>query len=119
MNANRQQFHAVTIRFFPIGQLVTLCVLISCEVQGADPFTPPNFPLPSFASKTFNVKDFGAIGDGAVNDTPAINKAIEKCNAEGGGTVTFPDGKYSAASIHLKSNVRLQLADNAVIFGGP
>jgi polygalacturonase len=82
-----------------------------------NPFTPPNFPLPAFPDKTYNVKDFGALGDGAANDTPAINQALEKCSAAGGGTVKFPAGKYAAGSIHLKSNVRLLLDPDAVIFG--
>ena len=92
--------------------------LLCLPLYGApNPFTPPNFPLPAFPDKTYNVKDFGAIGDGITNDTPAINAAIEKCNAEGGGSVKFPDGKYAAGSIHLKSNVRLLLDPDAVIFG--
>jgi polygalacturonase len=119
MNASRQRYCRAAESAFGIGRLTVQCVFLCCTVEAADPFTPPNFPLPTFASKTFNVKDFGAIGDGVANDTPAVNKAIEKCNAEGGGTVTFPSGKYSAASIHLKSNVRLQLDDDAIIFGGP
>jgi polygalacturonase len=82
-----------------------------------NPFAPPNFPTPKFADKTYDVKNFGATGGGVVNDTPAINQAIEKCNADGGGTVTFPAGRYAAGSIHLKSNVRLLLDKDAVIFG--
>jgi polygalacturonase len=91
--------------------------LQSQEAEPSSPFTPPNFPTPKFADKTYNVKDFGATGGGAVNDTPAINRAIEKCNADGGGTVTFPAGRYAAGSIHLKSNVRLLLDKDAIIFG--
>jgi polygalacturonase len=96
--------------------------LLPTRVHSADtahPFMPPNFPLSKFASANFDVRSFGAVGDGVANDTPAINKAIEKCNASGGGTVTFPAGEYSAASIHIKSNVRLLLDKDAVIFGGP
>ena len=84
-----------------------------------NPFTPPNFPIPQFADETYNVKDFGAKGDGVANDTPAIDDAIAKCSADGGGTVFFPAGKYSAASIHIKSNVRLLLDNDAEIFGAP
>lgn len=85
--------------------------------QNVNPFTPPHFPTPKFPDKTYNVKDFGATGSGEVNDTPAINAAIAKCNQSGGGTITFPAGKYAAGSIHLKSNVRLLLDQDAVIFG--
>lgn len=80
-------------------------------------FAPPNIPKPAFPDKTFEVRQFGARGDGKTNDTRAITAAIEKCNAEGGGTVHFPSGKYMAASIHLKSNVRLALDDGAIIEG--
>ena len=83
----------------------------------SDPFTPPNIPLPKFPARTFDVKDFGAPGAGVTHETPAINAAIAKCNSEGGGTVHFPAGKYLAASIHLKSNVRLLLDEKAVITG--
>jgi polygalacturonase len=97
-----------------------LCVCLPWQSHSADavnPFVPPRFPVPAFPAKTCNVKDFGATGGGVVNDTPAINKAIETCHAAGGGTVAFPAGRYAAGSIHLLSNVRLLLDENAVIFG--
>ena len=82
-----------------------------------DPAAPPNFPPPQFRSARFNVHDFGATGNGNVNDTSAINRAIQKCNADGGGDVILPGGRYLAASIHLQSNVRLVLDKDAVITG--
>jgi hypothetical protein len=93
----------------------TLSIL--ARANAADPFTPPNFPLPQFKTATFNVRDFGATGNGRDNDTAAINRAIAKCSAEGGGDVTFPKGTYLAASIHLQSNVRLMLDKEAIIAG--
>jgi hypothetical protein len=81
------------------------------------PFTPPDIPEPTFAEKNYNVKDFGAVGDGKSNDTPAIDKAIEQCSNAGGGCVVIPAGTYQVASVHLKSNVRLQLDKDAVITG--
>jgi len=86
-------------------------------VAATDPFTPPNLAWPKFKDAKFNVRSFGATGNGLTNDTPAINKAIEQCNASGGGDVVFPAGTYSAASIHLKSNVRFVLDKDAVITG--
>ena len=82
-----------------------------------DRCAPPNFPLPQFKSATFNVRDFGATGNGSTNDTAAINRAIEKCSANGGGNVVFPGGTYAAASIHLQSNVCFRLDNGAVITG--
>jgi polygalacturonase len=49
---------------------------------------------------TYNVRHFGAVGDGTVNDAPAINKAINACNKAGGGTVFVPSGFYTTGSIH-------------------
>lgn len=82
-----------------------------------DPCTPPNFPTPQFKSQSLNVRDFGATGNGRDNDTPAINRAIEKCSASGGGDVVFPKGTYLVGSIHLQSNVRLMLDKDTVITG--
>lgn len=89
----------------------------SSEPAATDDFSPPQIPLPTFADKNFDVKEFGATGDGQTNDTSAVNKAIEACNAQGGGTIRFPEGKYMVASVHLLSNVRLLLDDKAVIEG--
>ncbi len=80
-------------------------------------FTPPTIPQPTIPANTLDVKQFGATGDGKTNDTPAINKAIEALSAQGGGTLHFPAGKYMAASIHLASNLRLLLDNDATIEG--
>lgn len=63
----------------------------------------------------YNVKDYGAIGNGKVIDTPAINKAIDAAVGAGGGTVYFPAGTYLSFSIRLKSNIGLYLDHGAVI----
>ena len=55
----------------------------------------------------YDVRAFGAKGDGTTIDSPAINKAIDKATAEGGGTVRFPPGTYLCYSIRLKSNITL------------
>jgi polygalacturonase len=80
---------------------------------------PPDFPLPAFPSASFNVRDFGASGDGKTPDTAAINRAIERCNSRGGGTVLFPPGTYVSATIHLLSHVRLEIRQGAIIQSAP
>ena len=55
----------------------------------------------------YNVEAFGARGDGASDDTAAIQRAIDKCYAEGGGTVYFPKGTYVTTGIVLKARVVL------------
>ncbi|GAA3215354.1 glycoside hydrolase family 28 protein [Dactylosporangium siamense] len=74
--------------------------------------------LPAAAAGVFNVRDYGAAGNGSANDTPAINRAIAAANAAGGGTVRLTAGTYrSANSIHLLSNVTLQLDSGSTILG--
>ena len=95
-------------------------ILIICGltwIARCDPFQPPNFERPKFRNAQYNVKDYGAKGDGKTNDTPAINKAIDKAHNDGGGDIVFPAGTYEAASIHIKSNIRFVLDTHAVITG--
>ncbi|MEZ0113886.1 polygalacturonase [Catenulispora sp. EB89] len=70
------------------------------------------------AAAVFNVKNYGATGNGSTNDSPAINKAVTAANAAGGGIVEFPSGSYkSANTIHLKSNVTIQLDAGSKVLG--
>lgn len=63
----------------------------------------------------FDVRAFGATGNGATNDAPAVNKAIEAAAAAGGGVVRFRPGTYACFSIRLKSFITLFLDPGAVI----
>src|SRR5206468_5454678 len=101
-----------------ISTTLLYCILsIFGRAAAPDPCNPPDFPLPQFKSASFSVRDFGATGNGRDNDTAAINRAIEKCSASGGGDVLFPRGTYVAASIHLQSNVRFLLDKDAILTG--
>lgn len=68
---------------------------------------------------SFNVRDFGAKGDGATKDTLAIQKAIDMAEAQGGGTVILPAGRYVSGTIHLKNNTTLYLSNGAVLLASP
>ncbi len=50
-----------------------------------------------------NVKDFGAVGDGATDDTVAVNNAINALHPNG-GVVYFPPGKYKLGPISINKN---------------
>jgi polygalacturonase len=70
------------------------------------------------AAGTFNIRDYGATGNGSSNDTAAIQRAIDAAATAGGGTVRAPSGTYkSSNSIHLKSNITIQLDAGATIIG--
>jgi polygalacturonase len=68
------------------------------------------------AGATYDVKAHGVKGDGKANDAAAINKVITTANTAGGGTVHFTSGTYKVGgTIHLKSNVIIQLDAGATI----
>ena len=66
-------------------------------------------------SACISVKDFGAVGDGAADDTAAIQNAIHCCPA--GGRVTVPAGTYLVRPLVLKSDLTLELKRGAVLLG--
>lgn len=65
--------------------------------------------------REFNVVEYGAVADGITNNARAIQRAVDDCNAAGGGRVTIPAGEYMSGSIQLKSNVDLHLEMGAVL----
>lgn len=56
-----------------------------------------------------NVKDFGVVGDGITDNSDAINKAIDFCKKNNGGTLYFPSGIYYTKPIELIDNLTLYL----------
>ncbi len=63
-----------------------------------------------------DILQFGAIGDGRIDDSRAIQEAIDACSKAGGGRIVFPGGKvFSAGPFHLRSNVELHLQSNTII----
>lgn len=76
-------------------------------------------------SYTADITDFGAVplegraaGDTdthAIENTEAINRAIEDVAAHGGGTVVFPAGTFRAYTIVLKSGVNLYLDEDCTL----
>jgi hypothetical protein len=69
-----------------------------------------------------SVKEFGAVGDGRVDDRPAIQAAIDFVAARGGGTVVIPAGRFRLSTVQapdatgpiglwMRSRVHLQGTD--------
>ena len=65
----------------------------------------------------FNIVDFGARADGKTLNTSAINAAVLAAAKVGGGTITFPAGRYRTGTFRLVSNITLQLQAGAVLEG--
>ena len=64
-------------------------------------------------SYTLNVRRFGAVGDGAHDDTPAIQAAINCCPAK--GRVLIPAGDYRVLPIFLRSHISIELQRGATL----
>ena len=80
--------------------------------------------MPSFAQAMsaveINVLSLGATGDGVTLDTQAIQEAIDRVSAAGGGRVVVPGRKrFLIGGLMLKSNVDFHLADDAVLLASP
>ncbi|MFA9389600.1 MAG: LamG-like jellyroll fold domain-containing protein [Prolixibacteraceae bacterium] len=70
-------------------------------------------PLSLF-SKEFNIIDFGAKRNNKTN-TEFIQKAIDACNENGGGTVIIPQGTFFSGTLFLKSNVTLEIEKGGML----
>lgn len=68
-------------------------------------------------SSTYDIRDYGAKGDSETVNTKAIQAAINKCNANGGGTVLIAGGKFVTGTIFLKNNICLRVEAGAVLLG--
>lgn len=67
--------------------------------------------------KIYDIRELGAAGDGRVDDTEALQNAIDLCNSEGGGKVLCPAGIYCIRPLILRSNVNLHLEEKALLRG--
>ena len=63
----------------------------------------------------FNITDYGA-QPGAVC-TQAIQQALDQCALAGGGQVLIPEGTFLSATLYLRDNVDLHLAQGALLQG--
>ena len=73
--------------------------------------------VPQFAQKDYVITKYGAkVTNNAAKNQKAIQKAIDKCSAKGGGRVIVPRGqRFLTAAIQLKNGVNLVVEDGAVL----
>ena len=79
------------------------------------PFQMSEINVPVFPDYKVNIIKHGAVGNGQVMNTKAINDAIEQCSNQGGGMVIIPAGIWLTGPIKLRSNVNLHLDSRAMV----
>jgi hypothetical protein len=93
---------STTAQSFASGSRIEMRVNVAAiqdyTLSAAGAVLPANFSW-------YSVKDFGAVGDGIVNDSDAINTGLDFVKANG-GTLWFPDGVYLCKSIRLDDNTK-------------
>ena len=76
--------------------------------------------LAGSAQNQYDILTFGAKGDGVTDDAVAIQKAIDRCSAEGGGVVLVPRNHvFLSGPVELKSHVELHLEATATLKANP
>lgn len=115
---------------FPLGKAglfqTTLTKIAQWVVQTFQGFTQlgTGAVARSLGSKlsdiSVSVHDFGAVGDGATNDSAAIQAAINAVSAAGGGVLKLNKPMYRASGLILKTGVVLEAAfKESVILKAP
>ncbi|QBG46623.1 glycoside hydrolase family 28 protein [Verrucomicrobia bacterium S94] len=66
-----------------------------------------------------DIRDYGAIGDGKTLCTAAVQKAIDKASANGGGEVLVTAGSYMIGTIYMKDNVTLHITGGSKLIASP
>lgn len=61
------------------------------------------------------IQEYGAVGDGKMLNTAAIQAAIDACAEAGGGRVVIEDGSFVIGTLFLHSCVELHLAANGCL----
>lgn len=67
--------------------------------------------------KQYLITDFGAVADGTTINTVFIQKAIDQCAQDGGGTVVIPNGTFISGSVFLKPKVNFEIKEGGILKG--
>ncbi|HEX4040027.1 MAG TPA: glycosyl hydrolase family 28 protein [Acidobacteriaceae bacterium] len=97
----------------------TLAGLLGAGLVGARPVSAEESPSADLSNgaRVYNVRAYGAKGDGTTLDTAALQRAIDACSADGGGTVLIPAGVFLTGTVEIKSNVTLHISAAGKIMG--
>ncbi|GAE83767.1 polygalacturonase [Bacteroides reticulotermitis JCM 10512] len=110
--------------FLKNGLVVALYLLATSFTPAPGSYTTvkvrapfPMQPIKVFVypDQDFPITAYGAVLGGNVDNTKAIAAAVDACHEAGGGRVVVPAGEWLTGPVHLKSNVNLHLAANAIL----
>ncbi len=87
------------------AMLPALLICLACAAQGRS------------ADVVVDVRDCGAVPDGQTLNTAAIQKAVDRCAAKGGGTVRLPAGTWLTGTVYLESNITVVLEKGCTLLG--
>jgi len=88
------------------GHVPFLVQLLSVGLASATP-----------ATVVYDIRQFGAMPDGRTLCTEAIQKAVDRCAADGGGTVYVPAGTWLTGTVYLANGVTVQLDGGCTVLG--
>jgi len=91
--------------------VLAFLLLNACTAPAAD------VESKSKPTKRYVITDYGAIDDGQTVNTKAIQSAIDKCVADGGGVLVVPKGTFLTGSVFFKQGVDLLLQKEGVLKG--
>ncbi|MBN2611789.1 MAG: glycoside hydrolase family 28 protein [Bacteroidales bacterium] len=93
------------VKIYTAINLISIIIFSFCPLRSAVP------------EKNYLITDFGAIGDGLILNTTAIQSVIDKCAKDGGGSVVIPEGTFLSGALFLKQGVNLHVEKNAILKG--
>ncbi|MEJ2648939.1 MAG: glycosyl hydrolase family 28 protein [Sedimentisphaerales bacterium] len=90
----------------PVTILLASCtVLFTAEQESSKP------------AKRYVITNYGAVTEPNIINTKAIQDAIDKCAADGGGTVVIPAGTFITGAVFFKQGVNLEIEADGVLKG--
>jgi polygalacturonase len=96
----------IFIVLFALASLLTFTG--NAQAAAAKPAPPP---------KHYLITDFGAVTNGRMVNTKAIQSAIDRCASNGGGVVVVPKGTFMSGALFFKQGVNLLVEKDAVLKG--
>ena len=72
------------------------------------------------SAKTYNIASLGGVNNGVKDNTELLQKTIDQCSKEGGGTVVLSGGgAYLSRTLYMKSFVVLRIEAGTTLLASP